>query len=165
MRFGIWIGIGIGLFAFAGVGCGGGGSKTPSSYGDMSGAFAHPSGTLVATNADDVAKAYQASLQAGLGTAAGRRLIETVTAAQTVAETIACPSGGSISVTASQTSSSSVSETFSYNNCCETAGCCLSGGGNLFYSSAGTAGGSFCESFSVSGTCSTVPLTESYSIC
>jgi hypothetical protein len=70
-----------------------------------------------------------------------------------------------MSITASTSGSNSVSATYSYNNCCETAGCCLSGGGNVFYSSAGSTGASFCESFSATGTCESQPVTVNYSIC
>ena len=158
MRLGTWIAIG--LFTVAGLGCGGGSSK-PASYADISASFAHPTGTLAATNADTVAKAYQASLTAGAGPA-GRRL-EQKTSAQAVVE--ACPAGGNISVDVKSATSQAVSETFSYNNCCETADCCLNGGGDVYYAGAGTAAGSFCESFHITGTCSAQPLSETYSIC
>jgi len=103
-----------------------------------------------------VAKAYQTSLASGLGSAAaGRRLVDKTAA------TVACPNGGTISVNVTSSSSSQVSETFNYNSCCETAGCCLTGGGDIFYSQ----GGSFCESFSVTGTCEAAPVTANYSIC
>jgi len=159
MRLGTWIGIG--LFAMAGVGCGGGGSK-PASYADISASFAHPTGTLAATNADAVAKAYQTSLTAGTGPVGGRRL-DQKTSAQSVVE--ACPSGGNISVNVASATASAVSESWTYNNCCETADCCLNGGGNIYYAAAGTAAGSFCESFQITGTCSAQPVTENYSIC
>jgi hypothetical protein len=161
MRLGTWIGIG--LLAIAGAGCGGGGgSKTPASYSDISASFAHPTGTVAATNADAVAKAYQTSLQSGLGSAAGRRL-EQMSSAQTVSQ--ACPNGGTISVDVGQANASAVSESFSYNNCCETVGCCLNGSGNLYYAGAGTATSSFCESFHITGTCSALPVAENFSYC
>jgi len=157
MRLGTWIGIG--LFAVAGLGCGG--SSKPASYADISASFAHPTGTLAATNADAVAKAYQTSQTAGTGPA-GRRLDSRSSA---VTESVACPNGGSINVNVDQASQQSVSESFTYANCCETADCCLNGSGNLYYAAAGTAAGSFCESFQITGTCSAVPVSENYSIC
>lgn len=158
MRLGTWIGIG--LFAVAGIGCGGGSSK-PASYADISASFAHPTGTLAATNANDVAMAYQASLSAG-SVAGGQRLDEK-TSAQTVSE--ACPAGGTISIDVGQATQQAVSENFSYNNCCETAGCCLNGNGSVYYAAAGTAAGSFCETAHITGTCSSLPVAEDFSYC
>jgi hypothetical protein len=157
MRVRTWVGVGIVVFAAAGCGGGGGGAKG-GSYSDISSSFAHPTGTLAPTNADVVAKAYETSLTSGL--AAGRRAVQ----ASTVNESVACPNGGTITVSATTSGSSSspdVNETFNYNACCETAGCCLTGGGNLYYAQSG----SFCESFSVTGTCEAEPVTVSYSIC
>jgi hypothetical protein len=159
MRLGTWMGIG--LFAVAGLGCGGGSSK-PASYNQISASFAHPTGTLAATNADAVAQAYQASLSSGLDTAAGRRLAPQ-TSAQTVSE--ACPNGGTIAVNVNQASANAISESYTYNNCCETADCCVNGGGNLFYSASGSSSGSFCEAFQISATCSGQPVSEDFSIC
>ena len=159
MRLGTWIGIG--LFAMAGVGCGGG-SKGGGSFNDINNSFTHPTGMLAPTNADAVAMAYQTSLQSGLGSAAGQRLAETTSA---VTESVACPNGGSYSINVSEATSSSVAENWSYNNCCETADCCLTGTGSIYYAAAGAAAGSFCESFDVHGTCSAQPVTESYSVC
>lgn len=160
MRLGTWMGIG--LFAVAGLGCGGGG-KPPASYNEISASFAHPTGTLAATNADAVAQAYQASLSSGLNTAAGRRLAPQTSATQTVSE--ACPNGGNLSVTVNQASSNAISEAFQYNNCCETADCCVNGGGNLFYSAAGSSSGSFCEAFQVTSVCSGQSADENFSLC
>ena len=158
MRLGTWIGIG--LFAVAGVGCGGG-SKGPASYGDVQASFAHPTGTLAATNADDVAKAFQSSLAAGTGPA-GQRLSQKTSA---VTESIPCNSSGTISVNVAEANANSVSESFSYNNCCEVAGCCYNGSGNVFFAAAGTATGSLCESVQLSGTCQTIPVSENFSFC
>jgi len=159
MRLGTWIGIG--LFAVAGLGCGGGGSKAPGSYGDVKASFDHPTGTLAATNADAVAKAYQASLSAGTGPA-GQRLNQKTSA---VVETIPCNSSGTISVNVATATSSAVSESFSYNNCCEVAGCCYNGSGNVFFASGGTATGSLCESVQLTGTFQAIPVTENFSFC
>jgi len=159
MRLGTWIAIG--LFTMAGVGCGGGSSK-PASYADISASFAHPTGTLAATNADTVAKAYQTSLSAQGASPLGQRLEQKSSA---VSETIACNSSGSISVNVAQASSSAISENWTYNNCCETAGCCYNGTGDLYYAAAGTAAGSFCESVKLTGTCSAVPIAENFSLC
>ena len=156
MSWKAWFGFGIAVLI--GAGCGGG-QNAPSSYSDISISFAHPTGTVSATSVDKVAKAYKTSLTSGLGTAGGRRLVDKTSASQS----IACPNGGSMSFTASSSGSSSssdISETFSYNNCCEAANCCFTGGGNLFYSS-----GSYCESFSITGTCLAEPVTANYSIC
>jgi len=158
MRLGTWIGIG--LFAAAGLGCGGGSSK-PASYADISASFAHPTGTLAATNADAVAKAYQASLSSGAGVG-GRKLDQKVSA---VVQTAACAVSGSYTINVAQASSTAVSESITYNNCCQSAGCCYSGPANVYYASGGAAAGAFCENFQLTGTCSGLPLSESYSFC
>jgi len=161
MRLGTWIGIG--LFALAGVGCGGGGGNKPGSYNDISASFAHPTGTLAATNADAVAMAYASSKSsAGSSPVAGRRLDSTSSAA---AVTQACPAGGNISIDVGQATAAAVSESWTYNNCCETAGCCLNGGGNIYYAATGTAAGSYCESYQITGTCSSLPVAENFSTC
>jgi len=159
MRLGTWIGIG--LFAVAGVGCGGGGSKAPGSYSDVMASFAHPTGTLAATNADKVAKAYQASMSAGTGPA-GQRLDSKASA---IVQSVPCNTSGTISINNIQTSSNAFSEDFSYNNCCETADCCYNGTGKVFETLSGTSTGSFCESVQITGTCSAIPITENYSFC
>jgi hypothetical protein len=89
--------------------------------------------------------------------------LQSTSSAATTAQSIACPYGGSISVSVNGVApgATSFSETFNYNNCCESVGCCLNGGGDLYYSQAG----SFCESFSVTGTCSAVPVSVDYAIC
>ena len=159
MRLGTWIGIG--LFAIAGAGCGGG--SKPASYSDISASFAHPTGTLAATNADTVAMAYQTSLTAGANSpVAGRRLDQRSSA---VTESIACPNGGTIAVNVSEANSSNISENWSYNNCCEAADCCLNGTGDVYFSAAGTAAENYCESFQITGTCSAQPVAESFSVC
>ncbi|HEX2657092.1 MAG TPA: hypothetical protein VHU40_02415 [Polyangia bacterium] len=179
----IWMGIGfamlVGGAGMAGAGCGDGGKKPPASYGDISASFAHPSGTLAATNADAVAQAYQASLSSGLGTAGTvaavsrfakptgltptASALQSTSSAATAAQSYACPYGGSISATVNGIApgATSFSESFRYDNCCESAGCCLNGGGDLFYAQ----GGAFCESFAITGTCSASPITLDYSIC
>lgn len=156
MRLGTFIGIG--LFAVAGVGCGGGSSK-PASFSAVKTSIANPTGTLAATNADSVAKAYQASLSAGT-VAAGRRLDQKTSA---VIATTPCTVSGNISIDSVQMSGSDISESFTYHSCCETADCCLSGPGSVFSSQAGA--GSVCESLQVSGTCSGAPIAENFSFC
>jgi hypothetical protein len=160
--------IGMGLLVVAGLGCSGGGGGQPGgSYNAISAGIEHPTGTLSATNADAVAAAYEASLSSGLDTAGGQRLESVASAETSVSE--ACPNGGTISVNANEASSTAVSETFSYNNCCESAGCCFNGGGNLYYastgSSASSASGSFCENFQVTGTCTGEAVSENFSLC
>lgn len=158
MRLGTWIGIG--LFALTGAGCGGGGSSKPASYSEVMSNITHPTGTLAPTNADAVAKAYQTSLAAGTGPA-GQRLDQKTSA---VLASSPCTVSGTISVDAAQMSGNAISESFTYNNCCETADCCFNGPANIFYST--TAGAtSLCESAQITATCSGMPITENYSFC
>jgi len=156
MRLGTWIGIG--LFTVAGLGCGGGSSK-PASYSAVQDSIAHPTGTLAATNADMVAKAYQASRSAGTGPA-GQRLDQKTSA---VIASSACTVSGTISVDSVQMSGNAISEQFSYHSCCETADCCFNGPGSVYYETSGT--GSLCESLQITGTCSGTPIAENFSYC
>jgi hypothetical protein len=162
MRLGTWIGIG--LFAIAAVGCGGGGGK-PGSYSEISAAFAHPSGTLDMTNADAVAMAYQSSRTTGATSPAGGRRLQPTASA--VSQSTACPVSGNISYTIDQATAQNVSESWSYNNCCETADCCLNGGGTYYASLQGASLGAYCESFNVTETCGSLPMpvTENFSTC
>lgn len=160
MRLGTWIGIG--LFAMAGVGCGGGGGGG-GSYNDVKNSFAHPTGTLAATNADAVAKAYETS-QAGGGLALGRRL-DVTTSAQTVSQSISCPSGGTYSISTEVTGTSSGVSTITWNNCCYAAACCYNGGGTYYTSISGTSVGSICGTEQLTLTCGAAPATASASFC
>jgi len=161
MRLGTWIGIG--LIAIAGVGCGGGGSKGGGgSYNAVMASFAHPTGTLAATNAVAVAQAYQTSQTSGLGTAAGERLDQK---SSPISGSMACPAGGTETYDLEEASASAISESWTYANCCSSAGCCYNGSGDLFYSAAGTTATAFCESFQLTGTCQSLPVNANYSIC
>jgi hypothetical protein len=95
--------------------------------------------------------------------AAGRKLNPVASAAQSISQP--CANGGTISVTVNQASANSVSENFSYNNCCESADCCFNGGGDLYYSGTSSATASFCENFHVTAVCSGQSVVENFSLC
>jgi hypothetical protein len=151
--------VGLGVIGLGMVGCGG--SKSGShgaSYSDIANSVAHPNGTLAASNANNVAKAYEQIDSASMG---GRRLKGGSASSN---QTITCPSGGSYTVSASGGETSGQA-TLSYNQCCYTVGCCINGSGDWYYSTQSNESFSLCGSYSLSATCDSTTASVSYEGC
>jgi hypothetical protein len=155
----MWFGV-LGLTAAA---CGGdddkGTSGRSASYQDISASLAEPSGTVDADTAGDIGDEFEKV--SGAAPAAGLRDDQV---AQSNSFTQECDAGGSISASGSSTESSGRA-TYSYDNCCFTAGCCVDGDGSIYYSSTAGSSYSYCGSFDVDATCGGSTSSVSYSGC
>ncbi len=130
----------VGVFA----GCGDdGGSSGGGSFANIQNSISAPSGTVDAASADEVAAEFEKIAASGTP-AFGMREDQV---AQTQNVDVPCGSSGSISVTGSGNESSGSGQ-FAFNNCCETAGCCMTGGGNMYFSSSGAAAEADADNFS-----------------
>jgi hypothetical protein len=148
----------LGLVACGGDDGEGGGSPGGGSFGAISDAIAAPTGTVDMSTAPAIAEEFEAIQQGG---AMGERF-EQASGSQTITQ--ACASSGEILITAmgSQTSSSSV---FTYNDCCQTAGCCLNGDGTTYVTNAGGSAYNVCAEYAITASCGGEPSTVSYEGC
>jgi hypothetical protein len=148
--------IGLGM-----VGCGGGDDNSSGNaaagYNNIATSVAHPTGTLAASNANNVAEAYAKIDSAA---ANGRRLQSETSTSQTVA----CDAGGSYSVSASGGETAGQA-TLGYNHCCYTEGCCINGTGTWYYTSQASASYSMCGSYSLTVACDADNGTLNYQGC
>lgn len=132
-----------------------GGGSGGGSYSAIADSIAKPTGTLSTSNAVDVAEEFEKNAVAGVG---GGQL------KQAQDQKISCPAGGSYTVSASGSQTSSRAE-ISYDNCCYTAGCCIEGDADWYY--AGQAGStySFCGDYDLQYACGGQTSSLTYSGC
>lgn len=140
------------------VGCGGGKEeeKEPSgpSMGSISKKIESPTGTVDATTAGDVAKAFEESM--GLPTGGER---EAPLVAQSQELTGVCDSG-TITVDADSSGNGS----FAYNNCC-IATCCIDGEGTILYDTSGSGTYSVCADYDINESCDGLDIDVQFSYC
>jgi hypothetical protein len=155
----------IGVVALGGAamqvaaGCGGSDSK-PESFASISSSISSPTGTVSTTSAKDIGDEYE---KVSKNSFAGGMREDTEKAASGSGD-MACPSGGSVSVSGSGNQSSGAAN-ISYDNCCYAAGCCFDGSGKLYYSSSQTATYTYCMAFDVSYDCAGESLSLDYQGC
>lgn len=136
-------------------GDGGGGPSGGGSYGSIASNLEKPSGTLAATNAVDVAEAYE---KMGAGDGDKRRK-------QAGTQTIACDAGGTQKVEAAGVTQTSVTAKVTYDDCCHQQGCCMDGDADWFYASQGAGDYPYCGRYDVTSTCGGAPQKLSYEGC
>lgn len=127
----------------------------PASMDELTGAIESPTGTVEASNAADIGRAFEESMGVP---SAGQRDAEVVRAQSS---DLSCTVSGNISVE----SSSSESAEVAYNNCCEAADCCLDGVASVFYDASGSADYSICADYDLSYDCEGLNTDLAFSYC
>lgn len=137
--------------------CGGGKEEEEPagpSMGSLSKKIESPTGTVDATTAGEVARAFEESM--GVPTGGNR---EQAVSAQSQELTGVCDSG-----TITFDADSSGSASFDYNNCCIST-CCIDGSGTVLYDTSGSGTYSVCADYDISESCDGLSVDVEFSYC
>lgn len=132
------------------------GGSGGGSFASIAGSIDKPTGMLAESNALDVAKGFE---QVNVTGASGMRLYQDRQSTKQ-----ACPSGGSMSVTASG-NQSNARAVVAYDGCCYTAGCCMDGDADWYFATAGGTAYNQCGTYDLDYTCSGQTASLKYSGC